>query len=720
MRRTIFILSLAVLTASLSSVKSQTASNPDIEKIRNRIITTLMEPSVNDVRVKELIATLNKDGTWPGINYEDVRREAFDHTRHLSNMVLMSRAFKKKGSAWAGKKELKNAISLSLNYWLAHDFICDNWWNNEIGTPDAITSMLLMLDKELTKEQIEKASAITGRAHINAPGARQSGDRIKIAGIQAKNMLFQRDVATFEMLVKVIEGEIRFVPPDQRGMQYDYSFHHRDDHVNNTLSYGLGYADAFVEWTTYLSGTRYQLSDTALKQLIDYYLDGICKQMVSGKYPDPGSANRDISRRGNGGPMGARTPERLLAATDYRKAELQEIANIRNDKAQATLSFSKFFWLSEYFVFQRPGFFTSVRMFSSRNANMEEPYNSEGLTNHHRGDGTNYISLTGTEYYNQAPVNDWQKIPGATIMQKASLPAENEIQKYGVMDFAGAVTDGRYGAVGFDFISPHDPLRARKAWFFFDKEYVCLGAGIRSQGNRPVVTTLNQCLMRGDVTVNSGSSTQTQPKGEKQVEGVRWVFHDGIGYLFPEPTKVNLANQAATGSWYTSNKQTSTSKEELSIDVFKLWIDHGARVNGGTYQYIVMPAVSREQLIAANQRPAVTILSNTPEIQAVWHNTLNMLQIVCYKNGTLQLPEGNRLIMDSPGILMAKVGEGSVELSVADPSRKLGKMHFSVNFRIERQGPNFTAVWNEAKRVSDISIDLPSGFYAGQSVTIRF
>ena len=719
MKNRIIILSLVVLTTISSTCESWAATNPDIEKIRGRIVATLMEPAVDDARVKELIATLRSDGTWPGIDYADVRREAFQHTQHLSNMLLMSRTYKKKGSAYYGKKELKNAIYLSLDYWTAHDFICDNWWNNEIGTPDVITAMLLILDKDLTPAQVDKALAITGRSHINAQGARQSGDRIKIAGIQAKYTLFKRDVETFEMLVKVIEGEIRFVPTDQRGMQYDYSFHHRDDHVNNTLTYGLGYADAFVEWTTYLSGTRYQLAEQAIKQLVDYYLDGICKQMVDGKYPDPSTANRDISRPGHGHAMGAITPKRLLEATSYRKEELQQIVNIREGQAKSNLSYGKFFWLSEYYVHQRPGYFTSVRMFSERNANMEVPYNSEGLTNHHRGDGTNYISLTGTEYDDMAPVNDWQKIPGTTILQKPSLPDENQIQKYGVMDFVGAVTDGVYGAVGFDFISPHDPLRARKAWFFFDKEYVCLGAGIRSQTNNPVVTTINQCLLRGEVSINVDGATTIQAKGERPIDGVRWVYHDGVGYIFPKAVKVNLANQPATGSWYTINKQTYIPKGDVTMDVFKLWIDHGARLNGATYQYIVMPNTGKEQVAAAAQSPAVTVLSNTPEMQAVWHNTLNILQVVCYKNGTLPLADNYNLTLDSPCILMAKPGNNQFELTVADPTRKLGKIHFSVNYRFERKGQNFLSVWNETKKVSDISIDLPQGERAGESVIIK-
>ncbi len=52
--------------------------------------------------------------------------------------------------------------------------------------------------------------------------------------------------------------------------------------------------------------------------------------------------------------------------------------------------------------------------------NMESPYNSEGLLNHHRGDGANHIYTRGNEYEDISPVLDYQKIPGATIVQKNS------------------------------------------------------------------------------------------------------------------------------------------------------------------------------------------------------------------------------------------------------------------------------------------------------------
>ncbi|MGC9353642.1 MAG: polysaccharide lyase family 8 super-sandwich domain-containing protein, partial [Mariniphaga sp.] len=604
-----------------------------------------------------------------------------------------------------------------------------------------LVHVMLLVGDELPKDLVEKAQPIIGRAHIDAPGARPGGDRIKIAGIQAKNMLFTGDRETFDKVIEVIENEIKYVEwigrkygytyrihvggfanrsAGGRGIQYGNSFHHRADGVNNTLSYGLGYADAFVEWAVYTAGTNYAFAADKLERLVDYFLDGICKTAVYGKFPDPGAKNRSVSRPGALRPYSAETAENLLLTTDYRKNELQEIADIRNKGIRPTVSHATFFWNTEHFSYQRPYWFTSVRMYSTRNHNMEEPYNSEGLLNHHRGDGANHISRTGDEYYDIFPVFDYQKVPGATIMQKEKLPAPNEIQKLGETDFVGAVTDGIYGAVAFDFKSPHDPLIARKSWFFFDSEYVCLGAGISCKQQLPVATTINQCLLRGDVTLSANNRKTVIEKGEKQFEQVDWVFHDGIGYVFPEPAEIQLKNSAATGSWWDISKQTDSPKEEISMDVFKLWIDHGTRPSDESYEYIVVPATSVEKLEQNSSKNSITILANSPEIQAAMNTNLGICQAVFYKGGEMKISENLKISSDNPGIVMLKMKNGQItEISVADPNRELTRFNLSVSAKIEKNGENFDAVWDASSGLSHVSIVLPRDNYAGDSVTIK-
>ncbi len=711
------ILFMILFTGIIKVQGSPNPANADLELIRAKVKAEMMAQPVDEPAVRALIATILPDGTWPGINYKDVSNTGFQHRVHLGNMVKMALAFEKKGSKLKGDAKLKKSIYSALNYWIPNDFICDNWWWNQIGTPNELISLLMIMDTDLTKEQVAKILPMIGRANLTATGARPSGDRIKIAGILAKTLLYKRDVEQFNEVIKVIEGEIKFATG--RGMQYDYSFHHREDKVNNTTSYGMGYADAFAEWASLVAGTKYKFSDPALHQLTDYYLDGICKQLIFGKSPDPGAKNRDITRFDGEKILGSAPLERLLTATDYRKKEMEEIIKLRKGEPGVPSSFSTFFWQSEHFTIQRPDFFTSVRMYSTRDCNMESPYNGEGLVNHFRGDGTNYISKSGREYEDLAPMNDWQKIPGTTIVQKPVMPSEKEIQKWGLTDFVGAATDGKYGVVAFDFKSPHDPLVAKKSWFFFDHEYVCLGAGITATTDLPVATTLNQCLLLSYVVVMSDNKKAVIDRGERKMSNVNWVLHDGVGYFFPKPTDVNMMNNAKSGSWYKINHQMDSPREESSREVFKLWIDHGPRPQNAVYTYIVIPNTTEKEM---ENQPCkeISILSNSPEIQAVKHSGLNLSEIIFYTSGEIQVSEGLKIGMDSPGAMMAKTeGHAIKQITVSDPSRKLGKIHLTVTGKIEKTGANYKSVWNNQKQISEISIDLPQTVYAGKSVTIE-
>ena len=117
--------------------------------------------------------------------------------------------------------------------------------------------------------------------------------------------------------IGIIEGELKF-NTGKRGLQQDYSFHHRVDRVNNTTSYGYGkYANTFGEWSYYVAGTRFAFSEEKIKLLVDYYLEGVYKQLVYGMYTDVSVENRSISQQKSSfQPHGVAEIERLMVSTD--------------------------------------------------------------------------------------------------------------------------------------------------------------------------------------------------------------------------------------------------------------------------------------------------------------------------------------------------------------------------------------------------------------------
>lgn len=697
------------------------AQSSDIGIIKQRILAELSISRIDENQVQNIISSMNDDGSSPGIDYADLSTTAsFPHQRHISNLLYLSKAYQSKNSTSYHSQKIKETIIKGLEFWVMKDFIGDNWHDNQITTPTLLVNTMLIIGNELPENLVEKTQPIIGRANLNASGARPSGDRIVIAGILAKNMLFRDNLPEFEKVIKIIEGEIKF-NTGERGIQHDYSFHHRVDRVNNTTSYGYGkYANSFGEWLAYVSGTKYQFSTEKINQLVDYYLDGISKQLVYGIYDDVSVKNRDITSKSVFQPRGTVEIERLLIGTNYRKAELEELIRLRKGTQAPTKSFAKFFWQTEHFVFQRPNFYTTVRMFSTRNNTMEIPYNGPGKPTHHRADGTNYLVLKGNEYHNIWPVYDWQKISGTTILQKPKLHGPEDIQKKGLKGFVGAVTDDMYGAVVFDFKSPHDMVEAKKSWFFFDDEYVCLGTNIQSDSKLPVATTINQVLLKGDVSVLQNENKKILESGNRVSDKVKWVYHDKIGYIFPEPTTVTISNQNETGTWASITDQKNISKEPVNEQVFKLWFDHGKSPSKGSYQYIVVPDVTEEQLTeTAKNNRSIKILSNTDTIQAVINNKLNMIQAVFYQSGDLYITPSFVLKMDSQGMAMIKMqGDRIKEISLSDPSRQLRRISITVSGIYTSKREGLICLPNQQLNSTLIIVDVPQGVYAGKSVTL--
>ncbi len=719
-------------------------------RVYNSIIADYSDHSVKDKETHfddgaiDTILSEFDGEKWPYIHYDDVSREGFDNGIHLNNLVKMAVAYKVGSSKYFKDKVMLGKIIDGLRFWCDSDFIGENWWNNQIGTPRSMVDLMLLVGDEIPQNLIVQAQVMINRADINKGGSRPGGDRIKVSSIAAKNQLFLNNKKQFDLIIDIIENEIKFVDwigsefgytysksnrggfdefskANGRGLQYDYSFHHRTDGVNNTLSYGLSWAQAFVEWAHYVRGTDYSFSAEKSKILVDYYLDGVCKTSVFGIKPDYGAKNRSISRPGSTKAFDNHIPEKIIAITDYRQEEMKAIIRLRSGKGvEETTSHATFYWNSEHFTYQRPTFYTSVRLYSSRNMNMESPYNSEGLLNHHRGDGANHLYTRGNEYDDISPVLDYQKITGTTTVQKEKLPHYNEIKKLGLTDFVGAVTDGRYGAVGFDFKSIHDPLVARKAWFFFDDQYVCMGSGISSKSENEVNTTLNQCLLKGAVTVSSKGKRQAIEPGAQIYRDLDWIYHDKIAYFLPTPIDVSIQNNTSKGSWWNISKQIDSPKEIIGKEVFKAWINHGQSPDNATYQYIVWPNIRLDDVEEAKLN-ALETLSNTPYLQAVRHTDLHLLQAVFYKAGALTVGEDLKIQVSAPCIIMVQTNQKGeiVKITASDPNRELSALVLTVSKKFKASGAQFKTFWNSEQNRSEILISLPQGNFAGQSVVIQ-
>jgi chondroitin AC lyase len=301
------------------------------------------------------------------------------------------------------------------------------------------------------------------------------------------------------------------------------------------------------------------------------------------------------------------------------------------------------------------------------------------------------------------------------------MPPEDQIQKTGLTEFVGGVTDGLYGAAAFDFVSPHDQIRAKKSWFFFDEEYICLGTGLESgNSGNAVATTINQCLLDGEVTINGINGKTTLPPGSRKLEKVNWIYHDSIGYYIPHLQNINLLNQSATGTWFSINRQTSSSKAVVKKDVFKLWLDHGISPSNGSYEYVVLPASAIEDVEKYADRPPITVLSNTTSVQAVCHMQLNIVYAVFYQAGSIKTPDNLTIGIDSPCMVMIRRENDKISsITVSDPTRKLSKLNISLNIKIDKSGDHFRTIPDNRTGTTKLEIDMPQEKFLGKSIVLK-
>jgi chondroitin AC lyase len=416
--------------------------------------------------------------------------------------------------------------------------------------------------------------------------------------------------------------------------------------------------------------------------------------MMRGRRYDYGILGRGITRtnRHAGGLLPAL--DLLAEVPGPRRAEVVAFAKRLRGKG-APLSGNRHFYRSDFMVHHRPGWYASARGFSTRTYNTDGAHNGEGIRSHHIADGANYLMRSGEEYVDIFPVWDWRKVPGTTVAQStAPLDVKTLLQK-GETSFVGGVSDGTYGMAAMDL--QRDSITAKKAWFFFDDEYVCLGAGITDTSGFPVATTVDQRLLKGDVRAAGKSGPLSRSDRELRAG---WVLHDGVGYLFPEGTPLHLSNDARTGHW--SDIGTGPSAP-VTKDVFTLWIDHGSSPTGASYQYTVVPGATPRSLEARLRSSPVDVLSNTPDLQAVRHARLGITMAAFHAPGTVSCEDGSSVTVDRPCLLLMRRTGNRVCLAVSNPEN--AALAVIVTLRRDKDSEPHTLLF-----------DLPDGPVAGRSV----
>ncbi len=691
-RFSLLLLIFGCILSMTSNSSAATLADAEMQTLKERLLASFLpaaaELPATVADARSAMQQQQPDGSWPDLDYAD-KANRWPANTHLKRLGDMARALRAPKSPLLNAPQLRDQSLRALRFWLKNDYQNPNWWHNLINVPRQIGQVSLLLQDDLSPADMIGVDKILDRASFpNVESRLKTGaNLVWLANNNILRGVFDPEPQRAADAFMAIWNEIK-IAHRKDGIQPDWSFHQHGK-VLQSGAYGstfIGYTSLYANLAR---GTRFAIPSDKQQILESMLLDGQAWMTRGGRW-DPGARGRGIGRNGIGSadelPKAA---ENLAALSSVRRPELQAlITRFRNGANGAELQGNRHFFDSDFMAHHRPAYYASVRMFSSRVDNTDSLINNENRKAHHISDGANILMRRGDEYEAIFPVWDWLKIPGTTVEQNAEPLDPQKLRVTGQTSFVGGVSDGSYGVSAMQL--QRDSLSARKAWFFFDNEYVCLGAGISDTAANPVATSVNQCLLRGEVTTPNGTAT-----GAADLSGLNWVRHDGVNYLFPDQTNLRATIGPQSGKW----SEIGPLKETVTTNVFSLWIDHGARPTGATYAYIVRPVDSGPP--APDAASNIEILSNTSDLQAVRQTKLKLIGVVFARAGRVAF-DGGTLSVDQPCLLLCRQSADSLAVSLSNPENKA----LQVQVELTRGAIKSEAVF-----------DLPDGIQAGSSVT---
>jgi chondroitin AC lyase len=692
----VLLILFGIITATLHA--------EDMVILAERLKTDLVSQAANAPhRLKNVPASLssmNADGSWSDIDYASSVVASWPAFNHLRKLYDMAGAYQVRTNPYYQDPILLSKIVTGLNFWYQKNPRSDNWWFGDIGKQLLLGPICILLKSELPPHLVEK---ILEDLRIPRPGFGDGGQNLvwhcqkfiwagAISGNEAEVILGAQTMSAKLLCVAGGRGDMRA----HEGIKQDMSFWQHGQMLA-TLSYGLGAFKDLSFWAEKFNGLAYAFSEAQVEVLASYALNGVQWSVHNG-YAELSGIGRSITRPDNTYLADDLIPacDRMMIVDPARADAYKNFRLNLEGKLRGNANGNRHYWISDLNVHRRSGYMVGLKIASLR-TKIPESVNGENLHGFYQGVGAMTLLVHGNEYHDIFPVWDWGLYPGTTTRH---LTPDEPGSRRGKTAFAGGASDGTYGAVGYDM--NWDEVSGKKAWFFFDDEFVALGADIASGAAEEICTTLNQCHRNGPVFVEYGSGAgATANEGMAALENPKWVYHDRVGYIFPDKGAVTLKMADQTGSWRRISSRLAD--DLLTKAVFSLYLNHGVKPSGASYQYIVMPDSTPSGIQAFVASDPISIVRNTVSIQAVYHKALKRGGAVFYQEGSVVLRPGLSVTVDSPCILLLDESDAqAIKLTASNPKNE------ALVLTVE------TVIDGTERRTVLV---LPEGEYAGSSVT---
>jgi len=679
-----------------------------IDTISNRLCRKVLVEQVDELSVLKFMNSLQADGSWADINYNDPSITTWEPVLHLKRLKSMAMIFHKHGSKFFNSRILYDKISLGLDYYFNKKPVAVNWWFNDIGAPREYVAVLILLKGHMDNNLLLKYSEFVSDNTDNP--AQYGANRTWVSEILIYKGCIKNNFSEIKKGFSAIASTLK-IESEQgvEGIKIDNSFHqHRAQLYSG--GYGMAFAEGIASFMALSAQTPFASEFTSEKRQLfsDMLLNGH-QSFGFRNAIDFGSIGRTISRPNaiaNIDPsvlsfMISSDPEH---ADDYKAWK----SHIEGAAFPQKFQGNKYFWKSEIMTQHGANYYLSAKVISTRTTGTEM-LNKENLKGYYLPLGATNIMTTGNEYRNIAPVWDWTRIPGTTSVRN---PSSSILSWYlfGSNSFAGGVSNSKNGLIAYEHY--YNGIQAQKAYFFIGNAMFCLGSGISAFPTQSVVTSVNQCLLNGAVDIGFADQSQLFSDSSRVFTNLQWVYHDNVGYYFPQGGEIALQQVTQSGTWKAINDEADDAI--VSRKVFNLWINHGNVPKNEQYCYAVLPGKTLDQFKQEVQNSGFVVERNDKEIQAVLDEKQHCYAVVFYKSGTVSMSDGLQITSSKPALVLIEKQQNRYSISVADPTYEQTNLTLSLNRKVSGQEVSYI------NNTSVLKIFFPSDPLAGSTVTSSY
>lgn len=616
----------------------------------------------------EKVPEINKEGRWNDIVYSSNQPGVWQLSEHMQRIKRMALLYNDSSASEFKSTQIKQSIDAALDDWFQHRYQSKNWWHNEIGIPQIMRDVIVLMKDDLDSSRLSKSLEILNQHKVKGTGANLvwSADLGLHYGALTNNFSLMKSCRdTILSVMKITEEE---------GVQPDFSFHQHGKRLQ-MYHYGGAFLLENIRLAWQLKNTLLEFPEEKTNILTGFVLNG-WQWMARGIHTVPGTIDRAASRKNAFHSADIRHIIPLLyEIQSASKVSFEKMLEIQQGKS--SLTGYRYYPYSDFTSHHTKDFSFLLKTYSDRTL-LTESINEENLKGELLNSGDGYFIHDGNEYFNLAPFWDWTKLPGITnfVSSKKAKPVANS--------FVGNVGDSLSGMAVMDYgLKLKDTvLKVKKIWINHGNTMISLIAGLPENNRLKTFTVMDQSRWQSDVTVNKSGNVLKE--GEHKLKKANWIHHSNFQYMPLYDETVIVSNQTKNASWSEINR--SESGAQIQDMVFMPYILH----KGGASGYMVSYNEDVNSATAIHKNFHGRILKNDVNVQSFRLND-DLVFVAAYQKGKYKLDKNLRVEISKPCLIMLK----NNIVYVSDPSHTGGVIQMSINgreFKKDLPANGFTVV----------------------------